>query len=79
LGKELFIGIMFQLNGPCGTLCVTETISFTEDRIHDSLFALSRLTKLYGTIGTGCDAGPTPHTLTLVDITNRARGDDRIM
>jgi amino acid transporter len=34
------------LNSPCGTLCVTETISFTENRIHYSLFALLDFRKL---------------------------------
>ena len=52
LGEQLFIGIVLQSNGPCGTLRVAQTISFTENGIDDSLFALFCLTKLYGTVRT---------------------------
>jgi hypothetical protein len=40
LAQELLIGKVLQVNGPCGTLGVTETISFTENRINRSLYAL---------------------------------------
>jgi len=53
LGQEFFISEMLQLNCPCGTSCITETISFAENRIHNSLLDLSDFMQLNGAICTG--------------------------
>src|SRR3972149_8819512 len=76
LGQELFIGIVLQLYSPCGTLCVAEAVSFTEDRINHSLLALSRLTKLYGAILAARDTCPACDTLLLLHLANSAGGGD---
>jgi hypothetical protein len=79
LAQELFIGKMLEGNGRGGTHGVTETISFTEDRINPGFSALRCIVKLYGAICTNGDTGPAGNTLILIHLTNRAGGGDCIM
>ena len=79
LGKDLLIGIVLEDNGTGRALCAAETIPFAEDRIHNGLFALRRISKLDRAIRTSRDTRPTRHTVVFFDLADGPGGCDRIV
>ena len=70
---------MLQINRPCGTFCVAQTVAFTQNRVDDGLLAQSCLAKFDGAIGAGSDTGATSHTGLLIDFAHRTGDGNGIM
>ena len=78
LGEDLIISIVFQINSPARTLCVTKTVAFTENSFNPGFFAFRCINERDSAISAGRDTGPTGDTVMFINVANRPGGCDRV-